>query len=105
MKQFILIAYDAADEKAPERRMAARTEHLRLIAELRDNGNMIFGAAITDDSDKMIGSVIAANFPSRAEFDKWLDVEPYVINKVWDKITVLNSKLAPTFADLIKKAS
>ena len=105
MKQFILIAYDAKDAEALERRMAARTEHLRGISELRDKGNMLFGSAIMDDNEKMIGSVIAANFESRAEFDKWLDVEPYVINKVWEKITVLNGKLAPTFLDLIKKAS
>ncbi len=74
-----------------------------MIAKLRTQGNMIFGAAITDDNDKMIGSVIVANFPSRAEFDAWLKVEPYVTHKVWENITVLNAKLAPTFADLIKK--
>lgn len=105
MKQFILIAYDATDADALNRRMAARDEHLQQIANLRASGNMLFGAAITDEADKMVGSVIAANFPSRAEFDAWLKVEPYVTRKVWDKITVLNGKLAPTFSDLVKKAS
>ena len=87
--------------------MAARDEHLKMIAELRAKGtNMIFGSAIMDDDDKMIGSVISAQFPSpRAEFDAWLKVEPYVNHKVWDKITVHGSKLAPTLCRFTKKAS
>jgi uncharacterized protein len=105
MKQFILIAYDAKDADALKRRMAARDEHLRLIAELRAKGNMLFGAAITDENDKMVGSVIATNFPSREQFDAWLKVEPYVTHKVWQDIKVLDAKLAPTFADLIRDAS
>jgi len=35
MKQFVLVAYDAKDEGALGRRMAAREEHLKAIAELR----------------------------------------------------------------------
>ena len=105
MKQFILIAYDATDEKAPDRRLAVREEHLAQIARLRSQGHMLFGAAITDDDGKMIGSVISAQFASREEFDGWLKTEPYVLHKVWDKITVLNAKLAPTFSDLLTKAS
>ena len=105
MKQFILIAYDAKDAGAYERRMTVREEHMKLISELRAKGNALCGAAILDDQEKMIGSVIVTSFPSRAEFEAWLKVEPYATKKVWDKITVLNGKLAPAFADLIRKAA
>jgi uncharacterized protein YciI len=105
MKQFILIAHDAKDPEAHNRRMACREEHLATIAKLRADGKMLLGCAITDDNDKMYGSVIVSNFSSRAEFDAWLKVEPYAVNKVWGDITVLNGKLAPTFQDLLTKAS
>lgn len=105
MQQFILIAYDAKDDDAPRRRMDCRNEHLAVIAKLRESGNMLIGAAITGEKDNMIGSVIIASFPTRKEFDAWLAIEPYMVNKVWGDVTVLNGKLAPTFNDLLKKVS
>jgi len=104
MKQFILIAYDAKDEGAYERRMKARPAHMAGVDILRNEGKIACGIAITDDNGKMIGSVMIMNFPSRAEFDTWLATEPYVTGKVWDNITVLNGQLPPTFLDLIKAA-
>jgi uncharacterized protein YciI len=105
MKQFIVIAYDAKDEGAYERRMQTRKAHVDSISALRAKGNIICGIAITDDNGKMIGSVVVTNFESRVEFDKWLAEEPYVKGKVWNDITVLNGEIGPSFADLIKKAS
>jgi uncharacterized protein YciI len=103
MPQFILIAHDATDAQAPQRRQDSRSEHLRTIAELRDNGNVICGVAITDENDAMKGSVIITNFETRAQFDTWLANDPYTVNKVWGETTVYNGKLAPTFLDLITK--
>lgn len=103
MKQFILIAYDAKDKGAYERRLASRQAHIDAISKLRAEGNAVCGVAIHDDNDKMIGSVVVTNFPSRAEFDKWLATEPYVVNKVWGNMIVLNGKIGPSFEDLIKK--
>jgi uncharacterized protein YciI len=105
MRQYILIAYDAKDEGAPGRRMAVREEHLDLIAQLRARGNALIGVAITDPNEKMIGSLIVVNFPSRVELDAWLKIEPYVTHHVWEDITILNGKLAPAFEDLIRKVS
>ena len=105
MKQFIVVAYDAKDEGAHERRMQTRKAHVDSISSLRDTGNIICGVAITDDSGKMIGSVVVTNFESRATFDTWLAEEPYVKGNVWGDITVLNGEIGPSFADLIKKAS
>jgi len=103
MKQFIIIAYDHKDEGAYERRLAVRAAHMKGVDVLRANGNIACGIAITDDKEKMIGSVMAMNFPTRERFDAWLKTEPYVTGRVWDKITVLNGKLAPAFEDLVSK--
>ncbi len=102
MQQFVIIAYDAKDEGAMARRMAAREAHTKAMAQARENGNMVCGAALLDDAGKMIGSNIIVNYPSRKELDEWLAAEPYVVGKVWDNITVIPAKLGDSFKDLIK---
>ncbi len=102
MQQFVILAYDAKDEGAMARRMAAREAHTKAMAQARTDGNMICGAALLDDTGKMIGSNIIVNYPSRKELDEWLVVEPYVAGKVWENITVIPAKLGDTFKDLIK---
>jgi len=102
-KQFIIIAYDAKDAGAYERRLASRQAHVDAINKLRAEGSALCGVAIHDDNEKMIGSVVITNFPSRTELDKWLATEPYVVNNVWENITVLNGKIGPSFADLVRK--
>ena len=103
MQQFVIIAYDAKDEGAMARRMSARTAHTEAMAEARENGNMICGAALLDEAGKMIGSNIIVNYPSRKELDAWLAAEPYVTGKVWDNITVIPAKLGDSFKDLLIK--
>jgi len=104
MKQFIVIAYDAKDAGAYERRLAARKAHVDSITALRTEGKVICGVAITDENDRMIGSTVITNFASRAEFDAWYAAEPYVVNNVWGDVKVLTGQIGPSFADLIKKA-
>ncbi len=101
--QFVIIAYDATDTDAINRRMAARDAHTKAIAQARAEGKMLCGAALLDDAGKMIGSNIILNFPSRADVDAWLAVEPYVVGKVWDKIDVIPAKLGDSFKDLLKE--
>tara|TARA_B110001454_G_C12461594_1_gene326409 strand:+ start:188 stop:505 length:318 start_codon:yes stop_codon:yes gene_type:complete len=105
MKQFILIAHDATDADAYERRLAARTAHVASVDVLRAEGKILCGIAITDAQEKMIGSVMVLNFPSREQLDAWLETEPYVMQKVWGKVEILNGKIGPSFTDLIKKAA
>lgn len=102
MQQFVILAYDATDDGALARRMACREAHTKAMAQARADGNMVCGLALLDDAGKMIGSNVIVNFPSRAEVDAWLAVEPYVVGKVWDKITVINAKLGDSFKDLVK---
>jgi len=102
MAQFILIAYDATDAQAGERRLAARQAHTQAMVEMREKGRILCGIAITDETSKMIGSVLITDFASRSDFDAWLAEEPYVTGKVWDKIEVLTGQLGGAFADLLK---
>ncbi|MDZ4837126.1 MAG: YciI family protein [Candidatus Melainabacteria bacterium] len=98
--QFLVVAYDGKDEKALERRMAARDGHLALGDKMRDAGTMLYGAAILDDSEKMIGSAMICDFESRAQLDKWLENEPYVVGKVWENIDVKQCRVGPSFVGM-----
>jgi uncharacterized protein len=92
--QFILIAYDGTDPGAPDRRMSVRQEHLDKIAVLKTNGEFISGGAILDKDGKMIGSMILYEFPDRATLDHKLKDEPYITQKVWDRIEIQPFRLA-----------
>lgn len=95
--QFVVFAYDGDDAGAYERRMASRQAHIDCISSYKARGNMILGAALLDDNEKMIGSVIICDFPNRQSLEEWLNNDPYVTNKVWDKITIQQCKIAPSF--------
>ena len=101
MQQFVIIAYDATDAGALERRMACREAHTKAMAEMRASGNMLCGLALLDDAGKMIGSNVVVNFPTREDVDKWLEKESYVTGKVWENITIINAKLGDSFKDLL----
>lgn len=99
--QFLLIGRDGDDSDALSRRMAAREAHLAGCAALREKGQLLYAAAILSDDEKMIGSMLVMNWPSRAELDTWLKDEPYVKGEVWKKIEINSCKLAPGFAGLV----
>jgi uncharacterized protein YciI len=105
MKQFIIIAHDATDEGAYERRLKARDAHVQGINKLRASGNIAIGVAMLDDNEKMCGSVMVVNFPSRSDLDTWMKIEPYVTGNVWGEVKIHKGALGPSFADLLKKAS
>lgn len=95
--QYLLIAYDGTDEQALERRMRVRDDHIRLGDAMVAQGRMLFGTAILDDADRMIGSMLVLDFPSREELDAWLKVEPYVTGGVWERIDVQPCRVGPSF--------
>ena len=98
--QFIVIAYDGIDDKAIERRKAVREDHLKNAKEMFDSGKWLYAAAILDDAGKMIGSMVMCDFVSREELKKqWLNSEPYVLGKVWEKIDINRAQAA---SNLIK---
>ena len=52
--QFLVIGKDVTDKEAFARRAAARPAHLALGDEMEKSGNRWYGAALLDDSKKMI---------------------------------------------------
>ena len=94
--EFIVIAYDGIDDEAIERRKAVREDHLKNAKEMFDSGKWLYAAAILDDVGKMIGSMVVCDFVSREELKKqWLNREPYVLGKVWEKIDINRAQVAP----------
>ena len=96
--QFLVIGYDGTDDKAPERRMAVREAHLAGVTKMKEEGKAIFGVAILNEREQMIGSSLVVDFPTRADVDAWLKTEPYVVGDVWRKIEVLPARVPPMFA-------
>ena len=94
MAQFLVLAYDGTDPGAGDRRKAARPGHFEGIKSMVAKGELAFGGAILDDTGKMIGSAVFVEFPSRKELDGWLDREPYVKERVWQKIEVKPVRIA-----------
>ena len=92
--QFLLIAYDGTDTGAMERRMMVRPGHLEKIAVLKRRGEFLFGGAILDDNERMIGSMIVYEFPDRAALEESLENEPYIVAGVWKRIEIRPYRLA-----------
>jgi len=93
--QFIVIAHDAKDEGALERRLSVRGQHLEFAAKMFESGKWLFASALLDDEGNMNGSVIACEFESENELRKeWLDKEAYVLGNVWEDITIKKAKIA-----------
>lgn len=90
-----MIAYDYTDEQALDRRLAAREAHLEGLKKMYEEGTLINGGAILDESGKMIGSTVYFDFPSREALDECIQADPYVTGKVWEKIDVQPVKLVP----------
>ena len=92
--QFLLLAHDGTDKDATARRTAVRPAHFAGIKPMVERGELRAAGAILDEAGEMIGSVVLAEFPSRAELDAWLAREPYVSEGVWKQIEVKPFRLA-----------
>lgn len=94
---FLVTGYDGTDEGANARRQSARAAHLEAAAKMTSSGQLPYAVALLDDDGKMVGSVMVLNLPSRAELDRWLAVEPYVVQKVWQRIEIRLCQPGPAF--------
>lgn len=94
MQQYIIYAWDETDEQAPERRMSIRPAHFDGARKLKSAGNFIIGGAILNDEEKMIGSMMVVQFETKEQLQQWLDTEPYITGKVWQKIDIRPFKVA-----------
>lgn len=94
MPQFFILAYDGTDAEAPARRRAVRAAHFEQIRPMVEKGETRAAGAILDDKGTMIGSALFMEFPSRTELEAWLARDPYVSERVWQRIEIKPFRLA-----------
>jgi len=94
MQQYIVYAWDGTDEQALERRMKARPAHFDNSLRIKANGNFVLGGAMLNDEGKMIGSTMVVQFETKDQLQQWMDTEPYITGKVWEKIDIRPFKVA-----------
>lgn len=85
---YVIHAYDHTDEEAPQRRLTARPLHFDRARKLRADGNLVVGGALLSPEGQMIGSMMLVDFAEEASLNAWLETDPYVTGRVWDKIDV-----------------
>ena len=86
--QFIIKAYDGKDEDALTRRMNARPDHLAGIKKVQEKGSVICAGGLTNQEGLPIGSFLVMEFETREMLDEYLANEPYILNNVWQDVTV-----------------
>ena len=82
--QFLIRAYDGVGKL--DKRMEVRPRHLEGMKILSDH--IISAGGLLDEEGKMKGSALIMDFANRKELDDYLANEPYVREKVWEKIEV-----------------
>ena len=82
--QFLIKAYDGPNML--EKRMEVRPRHLEGMNRLSEH--IICAGGLLDEEGKMKGSALIMDFDSRNDLDAYLAAEPYVLEKVWEKIDV-----------------
>jgi uncharacterized protein YciI len=94
---FMVLANDAGDAAAIDRRMSCRADHVSVMNASRDAGDCRFGAAMLDETGQMCGSVIILDMPDLAAVEEWMKKEPYVKGNVWGDIRIIPLKVGPSF--------
>jgi uncharacterized protein YciI len=100
---YVVIAYDGTEPGTFERRMLVRPAHMANGEKMMQDGSFLFGGGILDGAGKMAGGVLVVDFESRAEIDEWLENEPYILNKVWNRVEVHPFLVPPQFLSLFGK--
>ena len=82
--QYVIRAYDGAGML--ERRMAVRPRHLENMNSIK--GKVICAGGLLDDAGRMKGSLLILEFARRELLDEYLAAEPYLREKVWERVEV-----------------
>ncbi len=82
--QFLIRAYDG--EGKLDKRMEVRPRHLEGMKKM--SAHIISAGGLLDDEGRMKGSALIMDFESREELDDYIANEPYVVEKVWEKIEI-----------------
>ena len=84
--QYIITAYDG--ENMLEKRMEIRPRHLENMTKVK--GKVLCAGGILDEEGTMKGSMLVIDFAEKADLDDYLQNEPYIKEKVWEKVHVEN---------------
>ena len=84
--QYIITAYDG--ENMLEKRLEVRPRHLENMSKVK--GKVLCAGGILDDEGTMKGSMLVIDFAEKADLDDYLQNEPYIMEKVWEKVHVEN---------------
>jgi len=82
--QFLIRAYDGAGKL--DKRMEVRPCHLEGMKRLSEH--IVSAGGLLDEEGKMKGSALIMDFASRQELNEYIANEPYVLERVWEKIEV-----------------
>ena len=88
MPQFCIIAHDRAEPGGAERRQAARRAHFDRMKPYVERGSVLFAGSMLAEDGSMAASILVLDMPDRAAVEAWLAEEPYVRNRVWDRVEV-----------------
>ena len=94
MSQFLILADDYKDPDALSRRLSVREAHLQRMREERAKGNFIIGGAKLNEYDNMHGSMLVVQLQNEDEVKKWVEEDPYITGKVWEKIEIFSFRIA-----------
>ena len=95
--QYLVTGYDYTDKDAINRRLSVREAHMAGVEAAVATGQFLYGLALLNETEKMIGSILVVDYSTREELDAWLAIEPYVTGKVWERIEVVPCRVAPIF--------
>jgi uncharacterized protein YciI len=94
MPQFLILADDYKDPDALTRRLSVRENHLQRMREERTKGKFIVGGAKLNDQGDMHGSMLVVQLENEDAVKQWIEEDPYVTGKVWEKIEILSFRIA-----------
>ena len=89
---YAIISEDVPDSLA--KRLAARPAHVARLEQLRNHGRLLLAGPhpAIDAQDPgpagFTGSLVVAEFASRAEAQAWADADPYVAAGVYARVTI-----------------
>jgi uncharacterized protein YciI len=74
---YFVLTYDSVVDDYVARRAPFRAEHLRLLSELKDRGQVVMGGAVGDPPE---GALIVFRCDDQGDVEKFVAVDPYVQN-------------------------
>ena len=82
--KFVIRAIDG--EGKLEKRMEVRPRHFEGMDRMKEH--LVCAGGLLDDAGNLKGSLLVMDFQSREELDEYLAHEIYVVEHVWEQITI-----------------